>query len=117
MVDDCSVRFCSLNHNKRSVRLDLSKPEGKELFLQLVETALVDGLVSALMMEYVGCLFPSYDQPKAGKVIVTNIPLKASAHKKSPCNLHRKWVSIRSRFYRNCWISMKKRFPVWRKAV
>lgn len=35
-AEDCSVRFCSLNHNKRSIRLDLSKPEGKEIFLQLV---------------------------------------------------------------------------------
>ncbi len=35
MAEDCSVRFCSLNHNKRSVRLDLSKPEGREIFLQL----------------------------------------------------------------------------------
>ena len=35
-AEDCSVRFCSLNHNKQSVRLDLSKPEGKEIFLQLV---------------------------------------------------------------------------------
>lgn len=39
LVEDCSVRFCSLNHNKRSVRLDLSKPEGRELFLKLAETA------------------------------------------------------------------------------
>lgn len=39
MVEDCSVRFCSLNHNKRSVRLDLSKPEGRELFLRLAEKA------------------------------------------------------------------------------
>ena len=35
-AEDCSIRFCSLNHNKQSVRLDLSKPEGKEIFLQLV---------------------------------------------------------------------------------
>ena len=35
-AEDCSIRFCSLNHNKRSIRLDLSKPEGKEIFLQLV---------------------------------------------------------------------------------
>ena len=35
-AEDCSVRFCSLNHNKRSVRLDLSQPEGREIFLQLV---------------------------------------------------------------------------------
>ena len=34
-----SVRFCSLNHNKRSVRLDLSKPEGREVFLELVKKA------------------------------------------------------------------------------
>lgn len=34
-----SVRFCSLNHNKRSVKLDLSQPEGRELFLQLVQKA------------------------------------------------------------------------------
>ncbi len=39
IVDDCSVRFCSLNHNKRSVRLDLSRPEGRELFLKLAEKA------------------------------------------------------------------------------
>ena len=29
MSEDCSVRFCSLNHNKRSIRLDLSMPEGR----------------------------------------------------------------------------------------
>ncbi len=39
LVEDCSVRFCSLNHNKRSVRLDLSRPEGRELFLKMVEKA------------------------------------------------------------------------------
>lgn len=39
LVEDCSVRFCSLNHNKRSVRLDLSQSEGRELFLQLVKKA------------------------------------------------------------------------------
>ncbi len=39
IVDDCSVRFCSLNHNKRSVRLDLSRPEGRDVFLQLVQKA------------------------------------------------------------------------------
>ena len=39
VVDDCSVRFCSLNHNKRSIRLDLSRPEGRELFLKLAEKA------------------------------------------------------------------------------
>lgn len=39
LVEDCSVRFCSLNHNKRSVRLDLSLPEGREMFLRLVEKA------------------------------------------------------------------------------
>jgi len=39
VVDDCSVRFCSLNHNKRSVRLDLSQPEGRKLFLKLAEKA------------------------------------------------------------------------------
>ena len=39
LAEDCSVRFCSLNHNKRSVQLDLSKPEGRELFLQLAEKA------------------------------------------------------------------------------
>ncbi len=38
-AEDCSIRFCSLNHNKRSIRLDLSKPEGKEIFLQLVRTS------------------------------------------------------------------------------
>ena len=36
-AEDCSVRFCTLNHNKRSIRLDLSKPEGKEIFLQLAK--------------------------------------------------------------------------------
>lgn len=39
LIEDCSVRFCSLNHNKRSVRLDLSRPEGREVFLRLVEKA------------------------------------------------------------------------------
>jgi crotonobetainyl-CoA:carnitine CoA-transferase CaiB-like acyl-CoA transferase len=36
IVGDCSVRLCSLNHNKRSVRLDLSRPEGRDVFLQPV---------------------------------------------------------------------------------
>ena len=39
LAEDCSVRFCSLNHNKRSIRLDLSKSEGREVFLRLVEKA------------------------------------------------------------------------------
>ena len=39
LAEDCSVRFCSLNHNKRSVRLDLSKRSGREVFLQLVQKA------------------------------------------------------------------------------
>lgn len=39
IVEDSSVRFCSLNHNKRSIRLDLSQPEGRELFLKLAEKA------------------------------------------------------------------------------
>ncbi len=39
IVDDCSVRFCSLNHNKRSVRLDLSQRSGREVFLKLVKKA------------------------------------------------------------------------------
>ncbi len=39
LVEDCSVRYCSLNHNKRSVRLDLSQPEGREVFLRLAEKA------------------------------------------------------------------------------
>ena len=39
LAEDCSVRFCSLNHNKRSVQLDLSQPEGRELFLKLTEKA------------------------------------------------------------------------------
>ena len=39
LVENCSVRFCSLNHNKRSIQLDLSRPDGKALFLQLVEKA------------------------------------------------------------------------------
>lgn len=39
IVDDCSVRFCSLNHNKRSVRLDLSLPEGRDVFLRMVQKA------------------------------------------------------------------------------
>lgn len=39
MAEDCSVRFCSLNHNKRGIRLDLSQAEGKELFLELVKKA------------------------------------------------------------------------------
>lgn len=35
--NDSSIRFCSLNHNKKSLSLDLSKIEGKEIFLKLVE--------------------------------------------------------------------------------
>ena len=32
----CSLRFCTLNHNKKSVAVDLSTAEGRELFLHLV---------------------------------------------------------------------------------
>lgn len=39
MVDDFSVRFCSLNHNKKSIVLDLSSEDGKNLFLELVKKA------------------------------------------------------------------------------
>ena len=39
LVEDCSVRYCSLNHNKRSIRLDLSLSEGREVFLRLAEKA------------------------------------------------------------------------------
>lgn len=34
--NDCSMRFCTLNHNKKSMGIDLSTPEGKEIFLRLV---------------------------------------------------------------------------------
>ena len=34
--NDCSMRFCTLNHNKKSVGIDLSTPEGKALFFRLV---------------------------------------------------------------------------------
>jgi len=36
-VNDFSIRFCHLNHNKQSVVLDLSAPEGREVFLRLVK--------------------------------------------------------------------------------
>lgn len=36
-VNDFSIRFCNLNHNKQSVVIDLTAPEGKELFLKLVK--------------------------------------------------------------------------------
>jgi len=39
LTEECSIRFCSLNHNKRSVQLDLSKPEGREIFLRLAQKA------------------------------------------------------------------------------
>ena len=32
----CSVRFCTLNHNKKSVAIDLSTKEGRQLVLKLV---------------------------------------------------------------------------------
>ncbi|MBI4337662.1 MAG: CoA transferase [Chloroflexi bacterium] len=38
-VDGESAYFMSINRNKRSITLDLSKPAGKELFLQLVRKA------------------------------------------------------------------------------
>lgn len=38
-VNDISVRFCSLNHNKKSIAIDLSIPQGKSLFLELVKKA------------------------------------------------------------------------------
>lgn len=34
-----SVRFCTLNHNKKSIALDLSTEDGKAIFLELVKTA------------------------------------------------------------------------------
>ena len=37
--NNCSMRFCTLNHNKKSVGIDLSSPEGKEVFLRLVSCA------------------------------------------------------------------------------
>lgn len=39
IAEDCSIRFCSLNHNKRSIKLDLSQPEGKDIFMGLVKKA------------------------------------------------------------------------------
>lgn len=38
-VDDFSVRFCTLNHNKQSVVIDLTSEQGKQLFLKLVAHA------------------------------------------------------------------------------
>ena len=32
----CSMRFCTLNHNKKSIGIDLSTEEGKKLFFKLV---------------------------------------------------------------------------------
>ena len=37
--NDCSMRFCTLNHNKKSIGIDLTTPEGKELFFGLVSHA------------------------------------------------------------------------------
>lgn len=34
--NDCSMRFCTLNHNKKSIGIDLSTEQGKELFFRLV---------------------------------------------------------------------------------
>ena len=34
--NNCSMRFCTLNHNKKSIAIDLSKEEGKNLFFKLV---------------------------------------------------------------------------------
>lgn len=36
-VNNQSARFCTLNHNKSSIAMDLSTAEGKELFLRMVE--------------------------------------------------------------------------------
>lgn len=36
---DVSLRFCSLNHNKHSVALDLSTPEGRDIFLRMAKTS------------------------------------------------------------------------------
>lgn len=35
----CDPRFCTINHNKESVAIDLACPEGRELFLKLAERA------------------------------------------------------------------------------
>lgn len=34
--NDCSMRFCTLNHNKKSIGIDLSTDQGKDLFFKLV---------------------------------------------------------------------------------
>lgn len=38
-ANDFSLRFCTLNHNKNSVVIDLGAPGGKDIFLKLVEKA------------------------------------------------------------------------------
>lgn len=35
----CNPRFCTINHNKKSIVLDLAADEGRELFLRLVKRA------------------------------------------------------------------------------
>jgi len=37
MENGVSARFCTLNHNKKSIAVDLSAPEGKKLFFKLVK--------------------------------------------------------------------------------
>lgn len=37
MENGVSARFCTLNHNKKSIAVDLSAPAGKELFFKLVK--------------------------------------------------------------------------------
>ena len=33
----CNARFCTYNHNKKSIAVDLSVPEGKEIFMRLLK--------------------------------------------------------------------------------
>lgn len=49
--DICNARFCTVNHNKRSIALDISRKEGREVFLKLVEKsdAVVENFRSGVM--------------------------------------------------------------------
>lgn len=72
-VEQESLRFCALNHNKQSITLDLSQEEGKELFLRLVQKS--DIVMDNFRPDVLNRLGIGYDAMKQAnpKIIYGNI--------------------------------------------